>query len=95
MTNTELSAPAAKTLRTIERMGGEVNFFAGVKGLDSRSERSLIDQGMITEPHTCGGEDDQPCTIAHATLSQKSYRKVYRRTQLTDTGIAWLAANPT
>ncbi len=89
---TTISAPQAKTLRAIIAMGGEVNFYAGVKGLDSRCESALIRAGFITEPVTCDCYGGEHCNTEHAPLPHAGGQRCYRRTRITTEGRAAVAA---
>lgn len=90
-----LTATQAKTLRTLIAMGGEVNFLAGVKGLDSRCEQSLIDNLLVIHLGTCACDSGQPCDRTHRDLTchRNAYANTtcYRRTRITTTGRLALA----
>lgn len=87
-----LSNPQAKTLRTIAARGGEINFFAGVKGLDARTEGALLKAGLISLVGDGGcGNFDEAVTCEHGPTSDGS-NKCYRRVRITEAGRAAVQA---
>lgn len=85
---TTITATQAKTLRALVDLGGEVNWYARISGMDSRCQASLARNGLIEEIGTCECTFGEPCDREHGESPNGGYAPCVNRVRITDAGRA-------